>query len=226
MPAGAAATSFFIIYLYKRSRRPSRLPLPDSTVLTDAPSRRAGHENRSIVKAVVESPGRRAIPPHALSRGASLSCACGSSLQRSFPPQFLQSNAQKPLAFLFLSCYNIACSKSSIWGVSTVGRTSLPYFIPKTVRVGQAVNGESAQNLPRKFGALAQLVARNVRIVEVRGSNPLRSTTVRLKTNVFRRFFYVNDQNRARSDPKSRKKEGAPPQNSAIFLILGIAVLR
>ena len=97
------------------------------------------------------------------------------------------------------------------WGVSTVGRTSLPYFIPKTVKVGQAVNGESAQNSPKKFGALAQLVARNVRIVEVRGSNPLRSTTVRLKTNVFRRFFYVNDQNRARSDPKSRKKEGAPP---------------
>ena len=59
-----------------------------------------------------------------------------------------------------------------------------------------------------------------------RGSTPLGSTTVRLKTNVFRRFFYVNDQNRARSDPKSRKKEGAPPQNSAIFLILGIAVLR
>ena len=64
-----------------------------------------------------------------------------------------------------------------IWGISTVGRTSLPYFIPKTVKVGQTVNGESAQNLPRKFGALAQLVARNVRIVEVRGSNPLRSTT-------------------------------------------------
>ena len=100
---------------------------------------------------------------------------------------------------------------SVICGISTVGRTSLPYFIPKTVKVGQAVNGESAQNLPRKFGALAQLVARNVRIVEVRGSNPLRSTTVRLKTNVFRRFFYVNDQNRARSGPKSRKKEGAPP---------------
>ena len=42
----------------------------------------------------------------------------------------------------------------------------------------------------------------------------------------FQTVFYVNDQNRARSDPKSRKKEGAPPQNSAIFLILGIAVLR
>lgn len=70
---------------------------------------------------------------------------------------------------------------SVIWGVSTVGRTSLPYFIPKTVRVGQTVNGESAQNLPRKFGALAQLVARNVRIVEVRGSNPLRSTIKGLK---------------------------------------------
>ena len=63
-----------------------------------------------------------------------------------------------------------------MWGISTIGRISLPYFIPKTVKVGQAVNGESAQNLPRKFGALAQLVARNVRIVEVRGSNPLRST--------------------------------------------------
>ena len=65
-----------------------------------------------------------------------------------------------------------------IWGISTVGRTSLPYFIPKTVKVGQAVNGESAQNSSKKFGALAQLVARNVRIVEVRGSNPLRSTTL------------------------------------------------
>ena len=200
MPAGAGATSFFIIYLHKRSRRLSRLPLPDSTVLADAPPRRAGHENRSIVKAVAEPPGRRAIPPRALSRravgaaamlsrGASLACAWACPCSALFPPQFLQSNAQKPLAFLFLSCYNIACSKSSIWGVSTVGRTSLPYFIPKTVKVGRAVNGESAQNLPRKFGALAQLVARNVRIVEVRGSNPLRSTTVRLKTNVFRRFF-------------------------------------
>ena len=81
------------------------------------------------------------------------------------------------LAFAFRLWYNTACSrKGDTWGVSTVGRTSLPYFIPKTVNVGQAVNGESAQNLPRKFGALAQLVARNVRIVEVRGSNPLRST--------------------------------------------------
>ena len=68
-------------------------------------------------------------------------------------------------------------SPKLMWGISTVGRISLPYFIPKTVKVGQAVNGEFAQNLPRKFGALAQLVARNVRIVEVRGSNPLRSTT-------------------------------------------------
>ena len=81
-----------------------------------------------------------------------------------------------------------------------------------------------AVRVNESHGALAQLVARNVRIVEVRGSNPLRSTTVRLKTNVFRRFFYVNDQNRARSDPNSRKKEGAPPQNSAIFLILGVTV--
>ena len=52
---------------------------------------------------------------------------------------------------------------SVIWGISTVGRTSLPYFIPKTVKVGRAVNGESAQNSSKKFGALAQLVGRSVR---------------------------------------------------------------
>ena len=80
---------------------------------------------------------------------------------------------------------------SVIWGISTVGRTSLPYFIPKTVKVGQGVNGESAQNLPRKFGALAQLVARNVRIVEVRGSNPLRSTTSLPVLQQSRQGFFI-----------------------------------
>jgi hypothetical protein len=49
-----------------------------------------------------------------------------------------------------------------IWGYSTVGRTSLPYFIPKTVKVGQTVNGESAQNSSGIFGALAQLVERTI----------------------------------------------------------------
>ena len=97
----------------------------------------------------------------------------------------------KMVAFGEALCYNsymlagLSFGINVIWGVSTVGRTSLPYFIPKTVKVGQGVNGESAQNLPRKFGALAQLVARNVRIVEVRGSNPLRSTKpIKIRTNV------------------------------------------
>ena len=37
--------------------------------------------------------------------------------------------------------------------------------------------GKSAQKMNRKFGALAQLVARYIRIVEVTGSNPVCSTT-------------------------------------------------
>ena len=37
--------------------------------------------------------------------------------------------------------------------------------------------GEPAQKITTKFGALAQLVARYIRIVEVSGSNPLCSTT-------------------------------------------------
>ena len=36
--------------------------------------------------------------------------------------------------------------------------------------------GEPAQKITTKFGAIAQLVARYIRIVEVRGSNPLSST--------------------------------------------------
>ena len=95
------------------------------------------------------------------------------------------------------------------WGISTVGRTKFSDVRPTL----KAVNGESAQNSPgifgalaqlvergtrnssptdafpdssrlaklhkktaKKFGALAQLVARYIRIVEVRGSNPLSST--------------------------------------------------
>ena len=63
----------------------------------------------------------------------------------------------------------------SAWGISTVGRTSLQLFIPdaKLLGKGKTVVVRSVQNLAKIFGALAQLVARNVRIVEVRGSNPL-----------------------------------------------------
>ena len=102
-----------------------------------------------------------------------------------------------------------------MWGISTVGRTSLQLFIPVggfrrkavSVRSAQnltrefgalaqlveqafsclspvsilhrkAVNVKSAQNLAGIFGAIAQLVARYIRIVEVRGSNPLSSTKI------------------------------------------------
>ena len=59
------------------------------------------------------------------------------------------------------------------WGISTVGRTKFSDVRPTL----KAVNGESAQNSSGIFGALAQLVARYIRIVEVSGSNPLCSTT-------------------------------------------------
>ena len=58
-------------------------------------------------------------------------------------------------------------------GISTVGRTKFSDVRPTL----KAVNGESAQNSSGIFGALAQLVARYIRIVEVSGSNPLCSTT-------------------------------------------------
>ena len=59
-----------------------------------------------------------------------------------------------------------------MWGYSTVGRTKFSDVRPTL----KAVNGESAQNSPGIFGALAQLVARYIRIVEVTGSNPVCST--------------------------------------------------
>ena len=63
-----------------------------------------------------------------------------------------------------------------MWGISTVGRTSLQLFSPVGGSRRKAVSVRSAQNLTRKFGALAQLVARDIRIVEVRSSNLLCST--------------------------------------------------
>ena len=116
-----------------------------------------------------------------------------------------------PIAFFLRFCYNDQVL--AMWGISTVGRTSLQLFIPVggfrrkavSVRSAQnltrkfgalaqlvertnsnaspllilyqkAVNVKSAQNLAGIFGAIAQLVARYIRIVEVRGSNPLSST--------------------------------------------------
>ena len=78
-----------------------------------------------------------------------------------------------------------------IWGISTVGRTNHQLFIPDAEFLGKAVNVRSAQNLAKIFGALAQLVARYIRIVEARGSNPLSSTTICLKTTVFRLFLFI-----------------------------------
>ena len=79
-----------------------------------------------------------------------------------------------PIAFFLRFCYNDQVL--AMWGISTVGRTSLQLFIPAGGSRRKAVSVRSAQNSTRKFGALAQLVARDIRIVEVRSSNLLCST--------------------------------------------------
>ena len=50
-----------------------------------------------------------------------------------------------------------------MWGISTVGRTSLQLFIPAGGSRRKAVSVRSVQNLTRKIGALAQLVERAFR---------------------------------------------------------------
>ena len=61
-----------------------------------------------------------------------------------------------PIAFFLRFCYNDQVL--AMWGISTVGRTSLQLFIPAGGSRRKAVSVRSAQNLTRKFGALAQLV--------------------------------------------------------------------
>ena len=117
-------------------------------------------------------------------------------------------------------------NRNSIRGISTVGRTSLQLFIPDAEFLGKAVVVRSAQNLAKIFGALAQLVARYIRIVEVSGSNPLCSTTSPSENTVFGRIFYIIHTKFTHSRPEIAKKGGFPPQISAISLIFGIAILR
>lgn len=85
------------------------------------------------------------------------------------------------------------------WGISTVGRTKFSDVRPTL----KAVNGESAQNSSGIFGALAQLVARYIRIVEVSGSNPLCSTTRKTldSIRILGSFFFAgNCKKKSRCD--------------------------
>ena len=93
---------------------------------------------------------------------------------------------------------------------------------------GSGSSSKMARELKGKSRPLAII---RLRLFRVLVNTPICRNYCRIRhspseNECFQTVFYVNDQNRARSDPKSRKKEGAPPQNSAIFLILGIAVLR
>lgn len=84
---------------------------------------------------------------------------------------------------------------------------------------GATNNGELGES--RVYSA-----ARYIRIVEVTGSNPVCSTTIRPKTQFSDGYFMHNAQKQAAIQPKIAKQRGISPQNSAIFLIFGIAILR
>ena len=70
-----------------------------------------------------------------------------------------------------------------LWSISTVGR---PRHTFRTIRKLGSLHKEMVQ----KLGALAQLVARDIRIVEARSSNLLCSTTnLALESAYFQGFF-------------------------------------
>ena len=79
----------------------------------------------------------------------------------------------------------------------------------RAVQFREAVSTEVCTKPPIIRGALAQLVARNVRIVEVRGSNPLCSTRLPLVRVVFfceHRGFEGPGVNEAPVEPQSRSR--------------------
>ena len=77
---------------------------------------------------------------------------------------------------------------STKWGISTVGRTNSSFRTPTPKHPIPAGCKRWSEIQPN--GALAQLVARYIRIVEVSGSNPLCSTTKKpLKLLDFKGFF-------------------------------------
>ena len=83
---------------------------------------------------------------------------------------------EKPLASARGLCYNFCCA----WiGEGYMG--ALAQLVERTTSCASPAPtpqvGELEQKINTKFGALAQLVARYIRIVEVTGSNPVCSTT-------------------------------------------------
>ena len=79
---------------------------------------------------------------------------------------------------------------------------------------------------PQHHGRMAQLVEHIVHIDGVTGSSPVATTTIRPKTQFSDGYFMHNTQKQAAIQPKIAKQRGYSPQNSAIFLIFGIAILR
>ena len=73
---------------------------------------------------------------------------------------------------------------------------------------------------------MAQLVEHIVHIDGVIGSSPVATTKIRPKAQFSDGYFMHNTQKQAAIQPKIEKQRGFSPQNSAIFLIFGIAILR
>ena len=106
-----------------------------------------------------------------------------------------RKNGKTGLAFFFTLCYSSAADdaadasvhqRSCIRGISTVDRTRVTYFRPARVK---RCPKWSRFRLKSTFGALAQLVARYIRIVEVTGSNPVCSTPRPCRSTSARSFF-------------------------------------
>ena len=123
-----------------------------------------------------------------LLRAAGICCSVSIFPGLRVPPGFSgqpelkrDKSVQKALAFLSFLCYTPFLSGRSAWGISTVGRTNHPYLRPTGNQFRKPTIGpmENLVGIVTKFWALAQMVARDIRIVEVRGSTPLCSTTGR-----------------------------------------------
>ena len=90
------------------------------------------------------------------------------------------SNAS-PLLILYQKAVNVKSAQNlaGIFGaIAQLVEQAFRCLSPVPILHRKAVNVKSAQNLAGIFGAIAQLVARYIRIVEVRGSNPLSSTKI------------------------------------------------
>ena len=105
---------------------------------------------------------------------------------------------------------------------TSMGRRSQALAVRDAARRRRTEQGSVASAESRREATIAKLTERS----ETTGSSPVATTTVRPKTQFSDGYFMHNIQKQGIILPKSREKRGFFPQNSTIFLIFGIAILR